>query len=164
MLLYKQTEKSDSQLIQDLALNTIVKKNKRIKDLEVQQLDIWTALMDKAVADGKRWKDTLDAAAASGSNQPPPPPDKPKIVQNPVVPMPSSQPSGVSVSGKERAVQPTGGLQIPANLPPSTNKTREDDKPLNKSMRGGAVPAVRKKAQKADSSRAKKETREFQRC
>ena len=83
MLLYKQTEKSDSQLIQDQALNTIVKKNKRIKDLEVQQLDIWTALMDKAVADGKRRKDTLDAAAASSSNQPPPPPpDKPKSVQN----------------------------------------------------------------------------------
>ena len=150
MLLYKQTEKkSDSQLIQDQALNTIVKKNKRIKDLEAQQRDIWTALMDRSVADSKRRKDTLDAAAASSSNQPPPPPpDKPKIIQNPVVPMPSSQPSGVSVSGKERAVQPNGGLQIPANLPPSTNKTREDDKPLNKTMREGADPAVRKKAQK----------------
>ena len=104
--------------------------------------------MDKAVADGKRRKDTLDAAAASSSNQPPPPPpDKPKIVQNPVIPMPSSQPSGVAVSGKERAVQSNGGLQIPVNLPPSTNKTREADKPLNKSMREGADPAVRKKAQ-----------------
>ena len=62
--------------------------------------------------------------------------------------MPGNQPSGASVSGKERAVQPDGGLSIPANLPPSTNKTREDDKPLNKTVREGADPAVRKKAQK----------------
>ena len=162
MLLYKQTEKSDPQLIQDQALNTVVKKNKRIKELEVQQRDIWTALRDRAVADGKRRKDTLDVAAASSSNQPPPPPpDKPKIVQNPVVPMPSSQPSGVSVSGKERTVQPTGGLQIPANLPPSTNKTREDDKPLNKTMREGADPAVRKKAQKQTETGQKRKRENF---
>ena len=124
-------KRSDSELEQGQALNTIVKKNKRIKDLEVQQLDIWTALMDKAVADGKRRKDTLDAAAASSSNQPPPPPgpgaDKPRIVQNPVKPMPSNQPSGVALPGPERAVQPNGGLSIPANLPPSVNKIREDD-------------------------------------
>ena len=62
--------------------------------------------------------------------------------------MPSQQPSGVSVSGKERAVQPNAGLFIPANLAPPVNKTREDDKPLNKTMREGADPAVRKKAQK----------------
>ena len=119
--------------------------------------------MDKAVADGKRRKDTLDAAAASSSNQPPPPPppDKPKIVQNPVVPMPSSQPSGVSVSGKERAVQPNAGLSIPANLAPPVNKTREDDKPLGKTMREGADPAVRKKAQKQTEAGQKKEKGKF---
>ena len=145
------------ELLQDKTVDAFADKNKRISELELQQLDIWSALRDKAVADGDREKDKLYVATASSSNQPPPgPPGKPAIakskpaqkpvmVQNPAIPMPSHQPSGVSVPGPQRAVQPNIGLSIPASLAPPTNNTREDDKPLNKTFREGADPAVRKK-------------------
>ena len=72
-LIKSNRKRYDSELLTDQAVDTIVKKNKRISDLELQQLEIWAALRDKAVADGKQRKDALDAAAASSSNQPPPP-------------------------------------------------------------------------------------------
>ena len=85
------------------------------------------------------------------------------MVQNPVIPMPSHQPSGVTVPGPQRAVQPNIGLSIPASLAPPVNNTREDDKPLNKTFREGADPAVRKKAQK-QTQRVEKGNGIFPRC
>ena len=75
---------------------------------------------------------------------------------NPIVPAPSLQPSGVAVPGKERAVQPNTGSNVPANPSPATNsKAREDDKPLNKSVREGGSDPIQRKAQKQTKSTEK---------
>ena len=77
-------------------------------------------------------------------------------ITNPIVPAPSLQPSGVAVPGKERAVQPNTGSNIPANPAPATNsKAREDDKPLNKTVREGGSEPVQRKAQKQTKSTEK---------
>merc|ERR1712012_263352 len=73
---------------------------------------------------------------------------EPRVVQNPPIPMPSNQPSGVPMPGPQRAVQPNIGLSNPANLPLSTNKTREDGTPSLRVCVKGDDPAVKRKAQK----------------
>ena len=116
-----------------------------------------------AVELAKRQKKKNDGAAASSSNSrpPPPPPDDRKAkkanqkpapvvlpITNSVQNTPSQQPSGAQVPGPRGAVMPNTGAAVPANPPPVTTNTREDDKPLKKSMREGADPAVRTKIQK----------------
>ena len=112
------------------------------------------------------------ATASSSSSRPPGPPPggaaeekrkytfkpQPLAIQNPVQPTPSIQPSGVQVPGQFGAAQPnTGILSLPAHLAPSTNKTREDDKPESKTMREGADPAVRKRAEEQTQASQKKQ-------
>ena len=76
------------------------------------------------------------------------------------MPAPSLQPSGVAVPGKERAVQPATSSTIPANPAPATNsKAREDDKPLNKTVREGGSEPIQNKAQK-QTKEAEKQKRE----
>ena len=63
-------------------------------------------------------------------------------ILNPVQNTPSHQPTGVQVPGPHGAVQPNTGGSMPANPTPVTNNTREDDKPLPKTVREGADTAM----------------------
>ena len=114
----------------------------------------------------KKRSDGLTASSSTSGGAPPPPPpagagskvkkekktvkfsDEAPVVlpiNNPAQNTPSNQPTGASVPGPRGAVMANTGASMPANPAPVTNNTREDDKPLEKSMREGASPAVRKK-------------------
>ena len=83
--------------------------------------------------------------ASSGPPRPPPPPDGGKVkkqkvtlpINNPVQFTPSQQPTGAQVTGPQRAVMPNTGASMPANPAPTVDPTREDDKPLPKTIREG---------------------------
>ena len=136
-------ELKGTRLTKEKALETIRARNREIADMQIKEQDIFTAMMEKEVARNQREKEKR------GLN-----------VTNPIVPAPSLQPSGASVPGKERAVQPTTGSNIPANPAPATNsKAREDDKPLNKTVREGGSEPIQKKAQK-QTKEAEKQKRE----
>ena len=61
---------------------------------------------------------------------------------------PSNQPAGTPLPGPKRAVMPVTSSN-PAKPAPATNETREDDKPLKKSIREGLVVAKKTKQQTA---------------
>ena len=77
-----------------------------------------------------------------------------KPVTNPVVPVPSNQPSGAQVAGPRGAVQPNTGLAVPASPAPTVNNTRQDEKPETKTMSEGV--AARKKVDKASAAAVRK--------
>ena len=129
--------------------------------------EVWTELMQRQVANAQREKEKLDSATASSSglNRSVPKASSPVYPTNPIIRAPSLQPSGVAVPGKERAVQPTTGSNIPANPAPATNsKAREDDKPLNKTVREGGSEPIQRKAQKQvkETEKQKREDKRMQ--
>ena len=125
--------------------------------MQIKEQDIFTALMGKEVRKAEKEKRDSATASSSGLNRVYP--------TNPIVPAPSLQPSGVAVPGKERAVQPNTGSNVPANPAPATNsKAREDDKPLNKTVREGGSEPIQNKAQKQTKTTEKQKKRRQKRC
>ena len=147
---------SDLRTTKDQAVNALRASRQEVAALQQRELDIWSQMRDNQVTNAQREKERRDSATASSSGLDR---SQPLTIQNRLVPTPSHQPPGVSVPGKERAVQPNTGLSIVAHLAPPTNKTREDDKPLDNTFREGADPKVRSKAQK-QTQKAEKQKRE----
>ena len=149
----------------------------RVTAMQGEWQDLFDQQMANEVERVRRKKKAGEALAVSSNSQPPPPPPGPAKVKkgrvvtfaedlprtapsvlplnNPAQNTPSHQPSGAQVPGPRSAVMPNTGASMPAHPTPTVNNTREDDKPLKKSMREGASPAVRKKIR--DTSEAKKE-------
>ena len=79
-------------------------------------------------------------------------------INNPAQGTSSNQPTGTTLPGPKQAVMPVTS-STPANPPPATNNTREDDKPLPKTVREGMTNRKKTK-QQAEAQRKKKEKAE----
>ena len=113
----------------------------------------------------KKRNDELTASSSSGP--PPPPPDagrvkKPKTVtipiNNPAQYTASNQPTGAQVPGPHAAVMPNAS-GMPANPTPTVDNTRDDDKPLPKSMREGAMTVKKNNKQTAKQKEKTRQAR-----
>ena len=166
----RKTKQWNDELTAELrgAKEANVAQQQQIANMQRDAFQFFEQQRDNAVTKAQREKERLDAATASSSTKRPPPPpggtrekvanttSKPLFVRNPIQLVPSLQPTGVQVPGAFGAVMPNTGLSIPANLAPPTNNTRIDSKPDPKSMREGADPAVRQKAQQQTQANDKK--------
>ena len=145
-------------MVRDQAISDLAESRRKVASMEKDNTEFFQQQLanelDRASGQKKR-SDSLTASSSTSSGPaPPPPPDASKIkkerktvrfadpvilpVNNAVQYTPSIQPTGVQVSGPHGAVQPNTGASMPANPTPVTTNTREDDKPLPKTVREGA--------------------------